>query len=352
MDEIGIIGEDRLKNIPQRYRAQHEFCFHLHDLMAGLLIRMETEKAADVSFNISPEEKEKILEYENILDYLSDSGREEIERRVVINHICNSLFADMLHFIYESLKSFEKRKFTVAYSLLRKPLKEGLLLLSFMCADEKLFFQTLKNDSKSLLNRKDLDESGKRRLISQALEKIRVSSFTTPDYIYDTLFNFKNDSGMSQIFDKATHFVTEYKRNQTENYNINFIFKNPLDNDVFTGETYQQISTILLFIHTMQITLYERMASVSEKYTQWMIVTSIGAFEAIFLPGRPNMVNFVNSNFGQFMNCPHCGEQLRVQKRNAARFFISERMTCRNCGVDHHFPFGWLLSKMEVDISG
>jgi hypothetical protein len=41
---IGLIDAERLKNIPEKFHAQHEFCFHLHDLMANLLVQMELQK--------------------------------------------------------------------------------------------------------------------------------------------------------------------------------------------------------------------------------------------------------------------------------------------------------------------
>ena len=36
MPKIGYLTEDRLKNIPRRHWAEHEFSFYLHDLIAAL----------------------------------------------------------------------------------------------------------------------------------------------------------------------------------------------------------------------------------------------------------------------------------------------------------------------------
>ena len=115
MKSIGIIQAERLKNIPRRYWAHHEFCFHLHDLMTSLLAQMEIQKAGHVKFEIQSEEDRRLLASDiHILDFLAKSGRGDLKPRAVINHVCNALFSDMLHFIYESLRALEKRKFTVA----------------------------------------------------------------------------------------------------------------------------------------------------------------------------------------------------------------------------------------------
>lgn len=189
MKTIGIIAPERLESIPEKYWAQHEFCFHLHDLMATLLVQMEIQKAGHIHFEIESEEDQQLLASGiHILDFLEKSGRGDLERRAVVNHVCNALFADMLHFIYEALRCLEKRKFAVALSLLRKPFKEGMLIVAQMCADEEKFFDKLKTNAKNLLDKKELDESGKRNLLGAAITASRGSSFTNADAVYDAVF--------------------------------------------------------------------------------------------------------------------------------------------------------------------
>lgn len=351
MKAIGIIDPDRLQNIPKKYWAKHEFCFHLHDLMASLLVQMEIKKAGHIQFEIDSEEDRRLLESSpHILDFLNKSGRGDLERRAVINHTCNAVFSDILHFIYEALRALEKRKFTVAFSLLRKPLKEGLLIVAQMCADEVKFFDKMKSDAKNLLNRKDLDETRIRALLEAAMKESRGCSFTSPDAVYDAVFNFQNDLGLARLFDKAMHLVTEFPRNQTEDYNLNFIFKNPMDEDIYSGGTYAQLAMLILFLHIMQIELYGRMREPSKNYQNWMLFTSLAAYEALFTIGRPRMTNFVNSHFAEFMQCPVCETQLRVKKVDAPRLFIGESLDCSQCFTSQHFPLGWLLSKIDFDL--
>jgi hypothetical protein len=254
----------------------------------------------------------------------------------------------MLHFIYEGLVALEKRKFSVAFALLRKPFKEGMLLAAQVCADEVSFFDTMKLDAKSLLSRKALDETRIKTLLELTLKACHATSFLSSDVIYNTVFNRKNDAGLAQLFDKATHFVTEFSQIRTENYNINFIFKNPEDNDVY--ETiYPELARLLLFLNMMQIELYTRMRAPKKNYRNWILFTSIGSYEALYAKGRRSkMTAFVNSHFGDFLICPHCAANIRVKKADAPRLFIGETLDCNNCRMAHHFPFGWLLSKIDM----
>ena len=171
------------------------------------------------------------------------------------------------------------------------------------------------------------------------------SGFTDAEAIYDAVFNYKNDIGFARYFDKATHLVTDFPRNRTEDYNLNFIFKNPLDDDVFEGNTYSQLAMLLLFLHLMQIELYGRMREPSKRYQNWLLITSLGAFEALFTKGRSRMIGVLNSKFRELMKCPHCDAQIRIKKSTAPRLLIGERLVCTQCQTEHHFPIGWLLSK-------
>lgn len=319
--------------------------------MAQLLLQMEIQKAGDIKFEIESEADRELLESGvHILDFLERSGRGDLERRAVINHLCNALYSDMLSFIYEGLRALEKRKFAVAFTLFRKPFKEGILIAAQMCADEAAFFSKMKSDAKNLLNRKELDEAGTKALLESAIEACRGKEFARADAIYDAAFNRGRDLGLAGLFDKATHLVTEFSKIQTENYNINFIFKNPEDDDVYNGGTYALLARLLLFLSLMQIELYGRMREPSPKYQNWMMFTSIGAFEALFTSGRSRMTIYVNQSFREFLECPLCGKPLKIKKSEAARFFIGEIIDCESCATSHHFPLGWLLSKVDLDL--
>lgn len=320
--------------------------------MVQQLNQMELQKAAHIHFNIEAQEERELLENDiHILDFLNKSGRGNLERRAVINHICIALYADMLHYIYEGLRALEKRKFTVAFTLFRKPFKEGLLITAQMCADEEKFFTQMKRNAKGLLNRRAWNEESIKTLLESALDACNARIFTKADSIYASLFDRKNEAGMAGLFDKATHLVTEFSQIRTENYNINFIFKNPMDNDVYEGDTYSQLATVLLLLNLMQFELYSRMTPPNEGYKEWVLFTSMGVYESLFIAGRSRMTNFVNHHLSEFMICPVCQAKLKVKKADIPRLFIAETLDCPNCYTNHHFPFGWLLSKTHIGIA-
>lgn len=347
MRGIGIIDPERLRLIPPEHHAAHEFCFHLHDQMAGLLVEMEATRACEVSFPANNEtDLLEIEQCDNIIDLLNSTGREHISDRIVLNQINMALFSDCLHFMYEALIALEKRKFSVSLSLLRKPFKEGLLLACWMCGREAEFLQYLKDNPARTLDQTELSREKKIEIFEAAKERCKGSDFIDASQLYDLLYNRKNEYGFARLFDLATHLVTRNQQIATERMNINLIFKNPLDNDIYEN-FYSDIAKIILFMNLVQIELYGRMAKPKDNYKNWLIFTSIGAFEAIFTEGRPDVVKSVNKAMKSFLVCPGCNAPIRVRKSSAARFFIRETLACRQCGTEHHFPLGWLLSRLK-----
>ncbi|MCO6385026.1 hypothetical protein [Oceanicola sp. 502str15] len=347
---IGYLDESRIENIPPKNRAAHEFCFRLHDLMAHLVVEMSMGGLSGVSFQFQTQEEIDAFESGmHPLDFLASTGKGDLERRAVINHASLAMFSDMLHFIYDGLTALEKRKFSVAFNLLRKPFKEGLPLAAWMCADEEGFFSRLKVDPSGSFDPRKLDQQKRRDLYRAAACQSGCKDFIDADYLDGVVSDRSNSFGLAPLFDKSTHYVTGNRAIETEAYNINMIFKNRTDNDVYEG-CYKDIAYILFFMHMIQINIYSRMSSAKKKYINWLIFSTLSVFESLFVTGSSNMLRFMNKEFGEFFQCPMCEADFRIHKKQAPRFFIMELVECKECGMTHQFPFNWLLSKVDLDL--
>src|SRR3546814_5399328 len=86
------------------------------------------------------------------------------------------------------------------------------------------------------------NSQAKKDVIAASIQKCDGASFITADALYIMLFDYSNDRGFAGLFDKTNHLFTKRKGNETENYNINFIFKEHRDNDIYDS-CYCMIST-------------------------------------------------------------------------------------------------------------
>jgi hypothetical protein len=349
MPQIGYLSEDRLQNIPKRHWAAHEFSFYLHDLIAHLTSAAEQSGAGRIQVKLETEKDVEALKTaSNPIDFLSATGRTDEERRLMVNHICAALLPDMLHFIHAGLTALEKRKFTLAFACFRKPFNEGLPLIALLCADEEDFFTKFKSDPVGFLDGGKFNRPTKRLAIEAAIAKCSDASFMSADVLYAYLFDFKNPSGFAGLFDKAMHLVTKNPNIKMEAYNLNFIFKDPRQNDIYES-SYQGLSYVLLCIHLMQIELLKRMHFPADDYLKQLNIKALGAYEALFLKGRSKIASGMNETLGGLMKCPVCHERVRIRKRTAPMFFVTENLECDQCGHVSQFPLAWLMSNHADD---
>lgn len=148
---VHLIPRNRLRLIPNDLRLAHEYCFFLHDESARLLVEYERAQAHFVSFKVRNEVEAKALNEhaarENPIAAMRAGGYEAEARKVVLNQITMAMVSDCLHHIYEGLRCLEKRKIIVALNLLRKPLTDNLLYLSWLLGDEDGFYETFTTNS-------------------------------------------------------------------------------------------------------------------------------------------------------------------------------------------------------------
>lgn len=116
-------------------------------------------------------------------------------------------------------------------------------------------------------------------------------SFAKAIVICTLIYDRKEPAGLAPLFDTATHLVTKNVHIATEDYNLNFIFKNPLDNDVCEGIC-ANLAMVFLFLHLLQIEIYSRMELNQDRYLSWLMLTSLGAYEALFTKGKRRTARF------------------------------------------------------------
>ena len=175
LEPLGLLGSDRLSLIPSRYHARHEFCFHLHDQIASLLVQYEQTGAhqwVQGAFEEAMREAGPRAADDDLLSFLKKSGLVHHYEHHIVAHLVLGLTSDMLHFLYEGLRSLEKRKFAVGFSLLRKPLKENLLFLCWLLADRKDFITRFERDNYSTLN--DIKPEQRTKIVSEAIACLPV----------------------------------------------------------------------------------------------------------------------------------------------------------------------------------
>jgi hypothetical protein len=354
MKSLGVIDEQRLGLIPPRLWTAHEFCFFLHDRLVNLLIEYEASGAQNIvieSFQNAISGREKEFEGLDILKFLKNNNLVEPYKHHIFSHVVMGLTSDMLHFLYESLRCFEKHKISVAFSLLRKPLKEHLFFLAWLLADEDDFISRFEADNYKSLN--SISKEKQITVLKKAISKLVTSDSFDAETIWDMIYSKNHPTGFEPTWQRATHLVTSYgDLLKTEDYSLNFIFENTFDG-YYHEFLYAKLPYLLIFSTQILFECFNRISAINERTVSYYILTTMGCYEALFLDGRKQHVtHMLKKQLFEFLKCIHCDANLRINKKSAPIFYLNEQVKCQKCGLVSEFPLYWILARAKFTLVG
>jgi len=353
MRTLGIIEEERLLLLPDKYRVAHEFCFYLHDKLAQILVEYDLNCIQDTVINAFEEavagNEEKFKDV-NLLEYMKENDLLEPYKHHLVSHAVMALTSDMLHFIYEALTCLEKRKFSVAFSLLRKPLKEHLFFLSWILADEDDFISRF--ESNNHVSFSGVSKETRIEIIGKAIKKLHVEDAFDANLIWDIVYSKKHENGFEPTWQKATHLTTSQgELLKTGDYSLNFVFDNASD-DYYYEFLESKLPYIFLYITQVTLESFNRINPTNEKTTSHLILTMMGCYEALFTDGRSLTISrMLQKEIGSLLDCIHCESKLKIKKSNAPEIFLHESFICESCGLRSELPLYWLLAKAKMTLT-
>ncbi|MDE1152347.1 MAG: DUF4187 domain-containing protein [Micavibrio sp.] len=342
---VGLIPRKRLSNIPAHLRERHEYCFFLHDECVRLLKEYEAAKANVVKIKFTDRKTaqkfEKIADTADGIEALRTTGYAEEAKRVIINQITMAMVSDCLHHMFEGLKCFEKRKFIVALNLLRKPLKDNLLYLSWMLGDEEEFYREFTNGNPERLAHSRLGNF-RASMFSKAILQTGLGSMDG-ESLNDILFNRKNSSGLERLFQHAVHLITVQNIElKTSPENFNFIFKRYTDDDIYQA-VYEHLPYIVLFLSHVIVGLFNRMRNMDGGSYKAFYVRSTHAFFLIEDRNNGKSPELVDEALQRHIICAHCHKSLKATRLNMLKIMMTESFRCTFCRRNNEFPFSWIF---------
>lgn len=346
MSAVSFIPRKRLANIPAHLRVRHEYCFFLHDQCVAALAEYENAKAHFTTVHFASKEVGETfarMAKDDPLEALQQTANTGEARRAVINQIVMAMASDCLHHIYEGLRCLEKRKFSVAFHLLRKPFKQNMLHLAWMLGDEEAFYRDFMAGSPRLLSESRIGNN-RAEILRGAIEEIFVGKIYTPELLDGLLYDHANSDGFAGLFEHAAHLVTMKRAEiQTDPRNFNFIFNNPANDDLYKL-AYQNLPYLMLFLSHVIIGLFNRMKSMDPGARQaFEARSSIGLILLDELDAT-DMLNTFNKAFaGKGISCSMCKSELSVTRHSAMKMVLVDEYRCSSCRAINAFPFSYMF---------
>lgn len=336
---------DEISHLPEEFEFSHWYSFFLHDQLVETLKSAEEANVFNSIIQFKDESHGKAVEGlsgEEFILWLENNGYKEEVLVLYYKQLCAALLSDFLHFIYESLKCSRKGKLTVAYALLRKPLKENLFYMEWLLARPGDFLDRFEKENPhrfKLPFPEEPIESEHIAIIKEAIENTRAGKWMPPGFIHELRFKKDSPISLEPLWQKANHLVTTFKYMETEECNLNFVFS---DSNAHYSQWsgYYQFVPILLF-HAVEVieALLKRFAKRENEETDIMPLRTIAGM-MLYLKNPPwesDMADAI-SDFGATLqeaglSCPRCGKEFHFHQENISLFYENGSLECeQGCG--------------------
>lgn len=346
MTSSGRIPRNRLRRIPSSERMAHEYCYFLHDICVAMLVEYTTARAHIVNYKFRSDAEAAQFKFtadnNSAIAALLAIGQPDEARLVTLNTITLAMVSDCLHHIFEALSCMERRKFVVALNLLRKPLTDNLVFLSWMLADEPGFYAAFTKESPSSLSARSVGNK-KSSIIEMALSRTDLSHILSADWLSSVLFTSSNKGGLYRLFQHAVHLVTTQRIElQTFPENFNFIFKSPADDDVYIG-VYDALPSALLYLTHVIVELFNRMRPMDTGTKGAISTRSIFGFHLVERNERLSETKHQLTQFTSKIRCATCQAPISMTDHNVARIVMNDSFRCSSCQRVTVIPFSWMF---------
>mgnify|MGYP001246054204 CR=1 FL=1 len=246
--------------LPEKYNFKHNIVYFFYNTLVKIVKTGEETGIFQYSFALKNNKDLEIIENtpnENIIDFLLENEYENEAIELMKRQIFDAVLSDFLNFIHNALLTSEKAQLSVTYALLRKPLKDNLLILEWILADPSDFFKKfISNNSNKIIAIDKISKERKIEIITKAIEKTG-KTFLPSDFIYELRYDKSKHYGLEPIWNKANHIVTNSDYYSTEDMNLNFVFTQESGKISQWDFLYQMLPSLLLYSIFVCDTIYK-----------------------------------------------------------------------------------------------
>ncbi len=340
--------------IPSDLLFSHDYCFFLHDLLAGLVVVGEHAGTFNHRMHIEKEVATKFKEKsgEELFVLLENNGYEDDLNSIIYKQVTIALLSDFCHFLYEALDCSAKGKLTVTFALLRKPLKENLLYFEWMLADPNDFLQKFRSKIQNQKLRPlpyapNVPPERRLEIITDAMEKTKLGGFIGPDFIHELRYDKHCNYGFEQLFQRANHLITTHTA-PTEEQNLNFIFSGDLDHKAQWEGLYSFLP-LLLYHATQVITSvidtfapdFVKDSAITELRTQLGLLLWIQEGPWRDSPWQTGLAEEISNLLLTLqeisMECLNCHAPLEINRKDMYQLYTEGGVDCSQCNYHIHF---------------
>jgi len=215
MEKI-LIDKELIKN--------YNFLMSCNNVLVSILKHADKNKDKWKSTKIDIKDKDlkKWQSGNYSVEYFRTHGYASQINKGHYKHFMFAVLSDYISYVYDAILCASKMHPNQAYTLLRKPLKDNLLLLELAFTRKNRFISQFLNKDIENFSIDKITPEEKRKIIEKSCKKIKYP--TASEILYNFRYSKKSEIGLERIWNKASHIITTCKDYKTDNGNLNMIF--------------------------------------------------------------------------------------------------------------------------------
>ncbi len=181
-----------------------------------------------------------------------------------------------------------------------------------------------------------ISKERKIEIIEIAIGKAIHSNWIPPDFMYE--LRFKKDAlyGFEGLCNQAMHLITTFKGYPTEHQNFNFIFSD--ENAHYSQWTHFYSLLPLILYHAVDI-VESLIKTIAKRTNEESDITNLRRSVGFILWTAKShfnehkfLLNQIVDDFSEnSIECPKCGRQIALKKRNLNSLYKYGVLTCGSC---------------------
>lgn len=239
-----------------------------------------------------------------------------------------SVLSDYVSYVYDAILCAAKMHPNQAYTLLRKPLKDNLLLLELAFTRKNRFISQFLNKDIGNFSIDKIDVEEKRKIIERASKKIK--SLVSARIMFDFRYSKKSEMGLERIWSQTSHIITTCKDYKTANGSLNMIFND--DDNIREYVNYFFIIMPYIQYYVMRLTFC--FLKEEELISELEFLQN----DALLIINLNNIIAFPKDIYYDLIKnfsllCPHCNNMIGLFKNKDIQDEISKAFyyKCPKC---------------------
>jgi len=256
MKQTGLYSEVTVQIEPRLYK-KHNYLTYCNNVLVSMLNYVDQEKLSSIKIEFKNDEDAKAFEKvsknsEDWQNWLTQHGYVGELYEAYYRHTLFSLVRDFCQYMLESINCAAKMNVAVSYALLRKPLKDTLGYIEWLCADREEMLNLLTKGFP-----KELEISKEKAKIHTDVVERKYGGSSYFVFRYDK----SKETSLENIWNNANHLITtKYKLSKTEPGNLNFVFADETTLRTFSDYYYIIVPAIMQYATDLICEMFEDFA--------------------------------------------------------------------------------------------